>query len=40
MKRYFAKTLFLLSLLLFVACKVEMPEGVIKPDKMEDIIYD
>lgn len=40
MKRFFVNTLFFLALLLFVACKVEMPEGVIEPDKMEDIIYD
>ncbi len=40
MKRFFVKALFFLLLPLFVACKVEIPDWVIKPSKMEDFIYD
>lgn len=40
MKFFLVKSLCFLSLLLFVACKVEMPEGVIPPEKMEDVVYD
>lgn len=40
MRRFFVKSLFFLSLLIAVSCKVEMPEGVIVPDKMEAIVYD
>ena len=36
----FVRVLLLLLLPLFVACKVDIPEDVIKPDNMEGIIYD
>ena len=40
MKAFSAKILFLFLCLLLAACQVEIPEGVIKPDKMEDLLYD
>lgn len=41
MKSSFVNTLFLLPLvLLLVGCKVEVPDGVMPPDKMENVIYD
>lgn len=40
MKHPFVKALFFFLLFIPVSCKVEMPDGVIEPAKMEDIIYD
>lgn len=40
MKRFFVTTLIFSFLLTLAGCKVEIPEGVILPDKMENILYD
>ena len=40
MKCSFVKTLCLLITLFVVGCKVETPEGVLPPEKMENVIYD
>ncbi len=40
MKCSFVKTLYLLITLFVVGCKVETPEGVLPPEKMENVIYD
>lgn len=34
------RILFLFLCLILASCQVEIPEGVIKPDKMEDLLYD
>ena len=40
MRLSFVKMLLLASLVLFTACEVGMPEGVITPDKMESVLHD
>lgn len=40
MRRFWVNFVLLLAVLGFAACSVEMPEGVIRPGKMEDLLYD
>lgn len=40
MRYFIVKALLLLVTVSFAACSVKMPEGVIKPAEMEDLLYD